>query len=173
MTADAAATMPDGDGEIKVAALLHVPVLITGASRLDREMCARLIHANGVEAKGPFVTCFSNGGAEAAHDRAGSLEHGQPDDFASMSGRFMQARSGTLYIDDVVTLTAPAQLLLLSLLDRSSRAVADARSALQPARIIAGAARHLDAQRHAGTVSETLFCRLNQLHIDLTDRQGD
>ena len=72
--------------------------------------------------------------------------------------QFDQARGGTLFLDDVITLPADAQAHLLSLLNERmaplSSTVAFDRSRV---RIVAGASRHLDAERATGAFCELLF----------------
>ncbi len=136
------------DDDLRLAARVRLPVLITAASSRERDLSARLIHANGGLSRGPFVT--------VCVDRPPRLRH-----------LFDQARGGTLFIDDVAALNAEAQRQLLALLE-GDRSV----------RLIAGASRHLDADRAAGVFSDTLFYRLNVIHVDLTseshadDRRG-
>lgn len=166
LTLDSSVTT-DGliDIDLSLAAKLRVPVLITGESRCDREKCARLIH--GVDAKGPFVA--SN------HDSAGAA-----DDRSAFTARrpfthlFGQASGGSLFIDDIATLTEAAQQELLSLLSRRDvwHSGAGALPGRSTARIMAGSSRRLDAERRTGTFSELLFYRLNIIHIDLTNRSN-
>jgi DNA-binding NtrC family response regulator len=137
-------TMPEDD--IRMAAATHVPVLITCDSAPERERCARLIHGQSRGNDGLFVTCRGN---------------------RSLRQPFDQARSGTLFIEDLVALSADAQLELLSLLNERIRQGSECA-----VRILAGASRHLDAERRSGAFSERLFYRLNLIHLHFKDEQS-
>jgi DNA-binding NtrC family response regulator len=87
--------------------------------------------------------------------------------------QFDQARGGTLFLDDVLALATDAQAHLLSLLKERmaplSSTVAFAKSRV---RIVAGASRHLHAERATGAFCELLFYRLNIIHVDLMNRHS-
>ena len=88
----------------------------------------------------------------------------------SLRDRFNQAIGGSLFIEDVAALTAPAQQELLALLTcERARSSASGTVGAIP-RIIAGASRHLDDDRDARTFSEMLFYRLNIIHIDFMNQ---
>jgi transcriptional regulator of aromatic amino acid metabolism len=138
------------DDDLRLAARLHVPTLITAADPDQRDGSARLIHATGDLWTGPFVTCFA---------RTGDLRL-----------QFEHARGGTLFIDDVTIVTAEAQAQLIRLLDSTARPEPPGiRGAFCNVRVIAGASRRLDADRASGRFSEALFYRLNVIHIDYLD----
>lgn len=138
-----------------MAARVGAPVLITALSRDRREACARFIHASGPKARGPFVVYV------CAVD--GSLADG-----ATLRKQFDHARGGTLFVDDIATLTHGAQVELCDLVGeyQPRRASTNDAKGLN-VRLIAGASRHLDAEREGGAFCERLFYRLNVVHIDL------
>ena len=141
------------EDDLRLAARVDVPVLVTAGTRQERDRYARFIHHAG-GGRGPFVT-FSI------------------DDVGSAAGlilrrHFDEARGGTLFIDDVATLSVAAQRQLFSILleERLSRA-----SSLRPVnarvRLVSGASHHLDTERATGAFCPALFYRLNLSHIDL------
>ena len=156
------------EGEIRLAARVRVPVLITAGDAEQRSLCARLIHAYGEWVRGPFVTLSQND--------VGVPEQ-NPDPFARahrignalmLRHQFDQARGGTLFLDDVVTLPADGQAHLLSLLnERMAPLSSNAAFDRSRVRIVAGASRHLGAERATGAFCEPLFYRLNLIHVDL------
>jgi two-component system response regulator HydG len=135
--------------DLAVAAQTRVPVLITGGSSADRDACARFIHASGSAAKGPFVP----------HCRLLATWLGPLQDTDALRHQFDQARGGTLYIDDVVSLTLDAQSELLSGLTEH-----DGRD---PVRIISGTDQLADGELATAFLDDTLFYRLNVIRIDL------
>lgn len=158
------------EGDIRLAARVRVPVLITAVETEMRSMCARLIHANGELVRGPFVTLFQNDVGQNPDPFARAHRIGNA---LMLRHQFDQARGGTLFLDDVINLPADAQAHLLSLLNERmaplSSTVAFDRSRV---RIVAGASRHLDADRATGAFCELLFYRLNIIHVDLILRRG-
>lgn len=148
--------------DLRLAARVDVPVLVTADSRDHRNLCARLIHDIGVYGGGPFVTFSIDDEDEAAEEAK----------VAMLRREFERARGGTLFVDDIAMLRAATQAQLLSLLEervRHGSAVAPSDSV----RIVAGASRHLDAEREAGAFCTPLFYRLNLIHINLIPRHED
>jgi len=163
------------DDDLCLAAQVHVPVLVTAASRNHRDMCARIIHASGARALGPFVTFPGNGAAAPVAGASSCPDEDGPASAVRLCRQFEMARGGTLFVDDIATLTADVQQQLLSLL--LERALPHANSNAKPVRfdvrIIAGASRHLDAERATGAFCEPLFYRLNIVHVAFTDRGAE
>ena len=151
--------------DVRLAAGTCVPVLITSESAPERERCARLIHRQSAVGDGPFVAFRGDVAAEPERTEGRADVIGAPRDNTSLRQWFDEARGGTLFIDDLATLTADAQLELLSLLDQ--------RQCPEGAvRILAGASRYLDVERTSGRFNDRLFYRLNQIHLDLKDEGG-
>jgi CBS domain-containing protein len=134
---------PQDDLDLRLAAQSDVTVLITAPSRRVRLDCARLIHDGGPCGDGPFVTA---------------------PDGAVVRQQFERARGGTLFIEDVASLTAEGQAELFLLLEDGSAGAARA-SLGGVARIIAGASHPLMPRIQAGAFSDALFYRLNVIHI--------
>jgi DNA-binding NtrC family response regulator len=151
------------DEDIRLAATVDLPVLITAEHRDRRDLCARVIHATGESAQGPFVTVTLGENRSSPHSRSKD-----PAEEAMLRQRFEHARGGTLFVDDVASATPDAQRQLLLLLEEGTLANSSRAGTRVGVRIIAGASRHLDAQRAAGEFDEPLFYRLNVIHLDLT-----
>ena len=132
--------------EMRLAKQVDVTVLVTAENPHDREACARVIHAASRYSRGPFVIVSGkslNAGAEEIVS----------------ADRLAEARGGTLFVDDVAELNAIGQAQLLSLVETREAAV----------RVVAGASRHLERERASGVFSETLFYRLNIIHVNLKE----
>ena len=152
--------------DLRLAAQVDVPVLVTADSRDHRSLCARLIHDIGIAAGGPFVT-FSTGGLSIVSSTPREREE------TVLRRQFERARGGTLFIDDIATLRAAVQAQLLSLLEERVRHESSIRSSGGPVRVVAGASRHLDMERATGAFCTPLFYRLNLIHINLIPRRSD
>ncbi len=148
--------------ELRLAARFDVRVLITAEDREVREMCARFIHGRSSRSLRPFVILS---GKTAEVTRASSSMSGRVNlsDGGLSQQVFERARGGTLFIDDVAQLGLRSQVLLCSWLEEH----AAAERCRSPFRIIAGANGQLDHERRSGRFSESLFYRLNLIHIDL------
>jgi DNA-binding NtrC family response regulator len=151
---------------LQLAALTNLPVLITAERRDQRETCARLIHTNGNTRQGPF-SAFSDRVPGAIPGDARSSRAPRPHGGIGLRHQFDAARGGTLFIDDIASLTPDVQAQLLCLLEVSlvSGPTVDAGSLR--VRVIAGASRHLELERATGAFCESLFYRLNVVHIYL------
>ena len=152
--------------DLRLAARVDVPVLVTADNRDHRNMCARLIHDIGIAGGGPFVT-FSTGGLSIVSSGPRDREE------EVLRRQFERARGGTLFIDDIAVLRADVQAQLLSLLEERVRHESSIRSSGGPVRVVAGASRHLDMERATGAFCTPLFYRLNLIHINLIPRRVD
>lgn len=139
--------------DIDLTSRTSVPVLITSDSRNQRQTRARLIHATGSAASGPFVT-YS---AAESGDAMGT----------DLRQTFERARGGTLFVDDVGKLSTVAQEDLCELLQEYAPAPANSTRTASGVRVIAGASQHLDSDLQSGIFCEALFYRLNIVHINL------
>ena len=83
--------------------------------------------------------------------------------------RIERARGGTLFIDDVLSLTSKAQCVLLALLEeRAAITTIDPSATRLSVRVIAGASHHANTERSRGAFNDAVFYRLNVVHLDLT-----
>ena len=141
--------------ELRLAQQVDVTTLVTAASRSEREATARAIHRGSGRRRRAFVTVSAKSlDVGPSAQAAAAIDTDFPPQIAA-------ARGGTLYVDDIVGLSAWGQARLLALLDEPRF------------RIIAGASRHLDRERSSGAFAETLFYRLNIVHVDLTRRRAN
>jgi DNA-binding NtrC family response regulator len=152
------------DDDLRLAARVDVPVLVTAGSRRQRSMCARLIHDGGGYDR-PFVT-FSVGDPGAIVEKSSGSWRVYDREDVVLRRQFELARGGTLFIDDIALLREATQAQLHALLEERLGQVASARPAGGRVRVVAGASRHLDAERQAGAFCTSLFYRLNIIHID-------
>lgn len=158
------------EDDLRLAAVLDVPVLVTADSRAQRNLFARLIHDIG-SGPGPFVT-FSSDDVRGAVGGSNVLPHRHPEHMI-LRRQFERARGGTLFIDDITVLRAAAQFQLLSLLEERWSQDSSGLQAHARVRVVAGASRHLDKERAAGAFYDPLFYRLNLIHINLIPNAPD
>lgn len=153
--------------DVRLAARVDLPVLITAASGARRDVYARIIHLLGARGAGPFVPLF---------DRSGAPEHphtadGPPSD-EGLRRRIHAARGGTLFIDDILSVTPAARRLIAALVE-SHVSAEIAAGGRRDVRLVTGASRRIDPDGTADLLRDPLFYRLNAVHIDLLGEEAE
>lgn len=158
--------------DLGLAARSHVPVLITGNHRDQRERMARLIHYNGARRTQSIVIARCQGGhvtwqtqESPTHDSARMQIRSGP-----LNAAFDDARNGTIFVDDLCDLQPEMQGELSTLLEinRARAAVSSLERPQPAARIITGASRLFCDALVTRTFDQSLFYRLNSIHIAIT-----
>jgi len=126
-------------------------VLIEGESGTGKELVARTIHDSSRRAQGPFVSLSLAGAASAQIDQ----------DLFGAQGKLVQAKGGTLFLEDIDELPSDAQARLAGLLQEENQ---DQRPNV---RLIVAAQRSLAALARQGAFRQDLFYRLNVVSIHL------
>lgn len=148
----------------------QAPVYISGESGTGKELVARLIHANGPRASGPFVPV--NCGAipselvesEFFGHRKGSFTGAVED----KQGLFQAAQGGTLFLDEVADLPLAMQVKLLrAIQEKAIRPIGGHREVPIDARILSAThkdlAREVEEERFRGD----LFYRINVIQLQV------
>jgi DNA-binding NtrC family response regulator len=152
------------------AAASVIPVLIEGESGVGKELIARAIHGSGVRRAKPFVAV--NCGALPENLVESILFGHEKGAFTGATekhtGKFVEADNGTLFLDEVGELPAPAQVKLLrALQDDEVEPVGGRKSVKVDVRIISATNRDLIADVKAGRFREDLFYRLHVFPISV------
>lgn len=146
----------------------QAPVFITGESGTGKELAARMIHAQGPRATGPFVAV--NCGAipqelvesELFGHRKGSFTGAVSD----KEGLFQAAAGGTLFLDEVADLPLPAQVKLLrAIQEKSVRPVGAQQEIPVDVRIISASHHDLTLEVEKGHFRQDLFYRINVIEL--------
>jgi transcriptional regulator of acetoin/glycerol metabolism len=153
----------------RTAARTALPVVLTGESGTGKELFARAIHAVSPRREGPFVAVNCGAIPEALIEAelfgyqdgafTGARRGGAP-------GRFEDAHSGTLLLDEVSALSPQAQAALLRVLqEREVVRVGGGQALAVDVRIVAATNRPLAEEVRAGRFRHDLYYRLNVLPI--------
>ncbi len=157
----------------------QAPVYISGESGTGKELAARLIHAEGPRAEGPFIAI--NCGAiphelmesEFFGHKRGSFTGALSD----KKGLFQAAHGGTLFLDEVADLPLGMQVKLLrAIQEKSVRPVGASQESSIDVRILSATHKDLAELVRQGEFRQDLFYRINviELHIPaLREREGD
>jgi len=145
-------------------------VLVAGPSGSGKELVARAVHARSPRRAGPFVAL----GCAAVPDNLledelfghvkGAFTGAQYD----RKGLFEEARSGTLFLDDIDDLKPALQAKLLRVLqEKKIRRVGSDKTHEIDVRVIAATKAELTGMVRAGTFREDLYYRLNVVTVSL------
>jgi DNA-binding NtrC family response regulator len=152
------------------AAASTIPVLVEGESGVGKELIARAIHGSSARRAKPFVAVNCGALPETlvesilfGHEKGaftGATE--------KHSGKFVEADGGSLFLDEVGELPAPAQVKLLrALQDGEVEPVGGRKCGRVDVRILSATNRDLIADVRAGRFREDLFYRLHVLPISV------
>ena len=151
-------------------ARVDAPVLITGESGTGKELVARAIHESSSRAGGPFLTvnCGAVPAALFESEFFGFERGAFTDARQSHPGKFEQASTGVLFLDEVSELPVETQVKLLRVLEDHAVTRLGGEAAIHvDVRVIAATNRRLEQAVRTGAFREDLFYRLNVLQIDL------
>ena len=154
-------------------------VLIYGESGTGKELVAEAIHAGSPRRDGPFVVVNSSALPEAlAESELFGHERGAfTGATASRPGKFELAHKGTLFLDEVATLSPAVQAKLLRALEsREVERVGGRKPIAVDIRLVAATNEDLGARVRTGTFREDLFYRLNTVPLripPLRERRED
>ena len=145
-------------------------VLIVGESGTGKELVASTLHTASPRRKGPLVKV--NCAALPEHLLEAELFGHEKGAFTGAShlriGRFEQANSGTIFLDEVGELTPAIQGKLLRVLqDRSFERLGSNQTRIVDVRIIAATNRNLEQMVRQNQFREDLYYRFNVVRIEL------
>ena len=154
-------------------------ILVTGETGTGKEIVARAIHHNSPRRAQRFVAINCGAIPETLLEAElfGHVRGAFTGAIGNRQGRMEQAHKGTLFLDEVGTMSAALQMKLLRVLqEREFERIGDAHSIKVDVRVIA--ATHSDLQKMvaAGGFREDLYYRLNVIPIQLPplrDRKED
>lgn len=145
-----------------------VTALITGASGTGKTQLARVIHASGPRAAGPFVevNCASLPETLIENELFGAVAGAHSAAHRDTKGKVAAASGGTLFLDEIAELPASAQSTLLQLV-QSGNYYRLGSSKLERADVRLVVATNVDLQEAVTnkTFREDLYYRLSVLPI--------
>lgn len=161
------------------AAVSDETVLIMGESGTGKELVAELIHQNSPRSDNPFVVvdCSAIPVSLIESTLFGHVKGAFTDAHTDRKGKFEQADSGTIFLDEIGELPIEIQMKLLRVLqEREIEPVGSNGTRPIDVRIIAATNRQLDTAVSQKTFRDDLYYRLNVIPISLPplrERKGD
>ncbi len=161
------------------AAASDATVLISGESGTGKELFARLIHANSPRADRPFVAvnCASIPDGLLESELFGHEKGAFTGAIAARQGKFEQADTGTILLDEISEMDTRLQAKLLRIIQEKEVERLGGKNPIPlDIRIIATTNREMKKEVAAGRFREDLFYRLNIFPLllpPLRERGGD
>ncbi len=165
--------------QVRKLSTVKSSVLIVGESGTGKELFARAIHFNGITRNKPFVPVNCGGIPETLIEselfghRRGAFTGAIRD----KTGYFEAANGGTIFLDEISTLSKSVQSSLLRVLEeRCVVPVGDTKPRPIDLRVIAASNCNLEKMVSEGEFREDVYFRLNVVKImlpPLRHRKGD
>ncbi len=154
-------------------------ILITGETGTGKGLIARAIHQNSARADRPFVSINCGALPEnlVESELFGHTKGAFTGAFTSKNGKFEQANSGTIFLDEIGDMSPDLQVKILRVLEENEfEKVGGNRTISINIRVIAATHRDLEERVEQGLFREDLFYRLFviPLHLPpLRERKSD
>jgi two-component system, NtrC family, response regulator AtoC len=155
---------------LETVAPTNSTILITGETGTGKEVVARAIHHNGPRKLHRFVALNCSAIPETLLEAElfGHVRGAFTGAVGSRQGRFEQAHKGTLFLDEVGTMSTGLQMKLLrALQEREFERVGDSHTTKVDVRVIAATNSDLGRMVAEGQFREDLFYRLNVIPVQL------
>lgn len=165
--------------QIRQAAATTMPVLLVGETGTGKDVAAEAIHRRSARGNGPFVPVHL--GALPAELVAGELFGYEKGAFTGATechqGRFEQAHSGSVFLDEIGTVDEKVQIALLRVIEHKRfQRIGGRKTVKSNARLIAATNENLEEAVRSGIFREDLYYRLDVFSIEmppLRERYGD
>src|SRR5215510_7477543 len=145
-------------------------ILITGETGTGKEVVARAIHHNSARKTNRFVALNCSAIPETLLEAElfGHVRGAFTGAVGARQGRFEQAHKGTLFLDEVGTMSTALQMKLLrALQEREFERVGDSNTIKVDVRFIAATNSDLAKMVAEGAFREDLYYRLNVIPVEL------
>ncbi len=155
---------------LEIVAATSSTVLITGETGTGKELAARAIHHSSARRANRFVAINCSAIPETLLEAElfGHARGAFTGAVGTRQGRFEQAHKGTLFLDEVGTMSAALQAKLLRVLqEREFERVGDSHTIKVDVRVIAATHSDLHKMVAEGAFREDLFYRLNVIPVQL------
>ncbi|MBI1873497.1 MAG: sigma-54-dependent Fis family transcriptional regulator [Acidobacteria bacterium] len=164
------ASMRDLFQLLETVAPTNSTILVTGETGTGKELVAKAIHHNSARRSHRFVALNCSAIPETLLEAElfGHVRGAFTGAVGTRMGRLEQAHKGTLFLDEVGTMSMALQMKLLRVLqEREFERVGDVHSMKVDVRVIAATNSDLSRMVAGGAFREDLFYRLNVIPVHL------
>ena len=156
--------------EVESVAKSNSSVIITGESGTGKELIARAIHSNSSRKYFPMVSVHCGALTESLLESElfGHEKGAFTGATFNRKGRFEMSDGGTIFLDEIATISAKMQIELLRVLESKTFVrVGGNKEITSDFRVICATNRDLKSMVENGTFREDLFYRLNVVNINI------
>lgn len=156
--------------EIESVAQSNASVIITGESGTGKELVARAIHANSPRKFFPLVSVHCGALSESLLESElfGHEKGAFTGAIYNRKGRFEMADNGTIFLDEIATISSKMQIELLRVLESKTFVrVGGNKEIKSDFRVICATNRDLKTMVENGAFREDLYYRLNVVNINV------
>jgi DNA-binding NtrC family response regulator len=151
-------------------AVTRASVLLVGETGTGKELIARCLHKLSPRADGPYVrvNCGALSESLLESELFGHIKGAFTGAVDNKTGRFEAAHTGTIFLDEISTISPKLQVKLLRVLqEREFERVGESRTIRVDTRVIAATNLFLEDEIEAGRFRDDLYYRLNVVPIYL------
>jgi DNA-binding NtrC family response regulator len=156
--------------EVESVAQTNSSVIITGESGTGKELVARAIHANSPRRFFPFVSVHCGALTESLLESElfGHEKGAFTGAMYNRKGRFEMADNGSIFLDEIATISSKMQVELLRVLEsKTFMRVGGNKEISSDFRVICATNKDLKSMIEKGTFREDLYYRLNVVNIQI------
>src|SRR5690242_1850199 len=154
----------------RLVAYSRASVLLVGETGTGKEVIARNIHRISPRADGPYVrvNCGALSESLLESELFGHIKGAFTGAIDNKTGRFEAAHGGTIFLDEIASMSSKLQVKLLRVLqEKEFERVGESRTIRVDTRVLAATNQYLEDEITTGRFRDDLYYRLNVVAIEL------